>query len=79
MENNTIGLDALRRLVRLFSEYDQERDAEWEYIDEYGYDHSEWDYLTKKDHAELLDSIDEKRRKVNEYLHEIAPDLGICL
>lgn len=61
-------------LAQAFIDYDMERDAEWEFADEHGIDDCYWNASDVEEHQRIIDSIEEKRRKVNELLKRIKDD-----
>jgi len=76
MEKNEV---TLKELAEAVYDYDKERDAEWEFADEHGIDDTYWSAEDVEEHRRILDSIDEKRKVVNELLKRIDPELDLQL
>ena len=73
-----MNMEMLRKVfVPLLLEYNRLRDEEWDFEDKHG-NRDMWDEDVCNEHDELLDSIMEKRREVENYLRIITgnPDLS---
>ena len=69
----------LKELAEAFYDYDRERDAEWEFVDEHGIDDAYWSEEDFEEHQRILEGISEKRGVVNELLTRIDPELDLRL
>ena len=62
--------EILKELVAILPEYNRERDNEWDFADEYGMDDIVWGEEQVEEHQQILDSIQEKRTKIQALLRE---------
>lgn len=62
--------EILKELADILPDYNWERDEEWEFIDDHGLDDTYWDEEQVEEHQQILDSIREKRTKIEALLRE---------
>ena len=66
--------EILKELADILPEYNRERDNEWDFADEYGMDDIVWGEEQVEEHQLILDSIQEKRTKIQALLREYTGD-----
>lgn len=75
----TVKESDLRNLFDALVAYDWARDAEWDYLDDYGPNRAAWDYETDKGFGEVLDETAAKKELLNKAFLKVVPDLGLHL
>lgn len=69
--------EILKELMDVLMEYNSDRDAEWDFVDEHGLDESAWNEENVEEHQQILDDIQRNRTRIRDIIREATGDATI--